>query len=145
MASFKRIQIRPPVDADPVRGRLSNVTRQGEEQPQATAGSSKPGTAELWIAGTRQVASLPALDHRRALTIGRDPSAAIQLDDRYASRIHARIRWDARDGRHVITDAGSGNGTYVNGVRISGPVDLLDGTRIRIGRTNLVYRRGRQS
>ena len=51
---------------------------------------------------------------RAVLRIGRDPANEIVVDDLLASRHHAEIRPDA-DGRWVITDLGSHNGTHVNG------------------------------
>jgi adenylate cyclase len=53
----------------------------------------------------------------RALVIGRDTSCDVRLDGRRVSRRHCHI--DHReDGALMMVDAGSHNGTYVNGVRI---------------------------
>ena len=50
---------------------------------------------------------------------------------RQVSRNHAEIR---RDGdRFVIVDAGSVNGTFVNGHRLTGPASLSPGDSIRLG------------
>jgi pSer/pThr/pTyr-binding forkhead associated (FHA) protein len=45
--------------------------------------------------------------------LGRDPSADIVVPDPRVSRSHARFTW--RDGRCFVADAGSKNGTFVNG------------------------------
>ena len=52
------------------------------------------------------------------------------------SRLHARVYLDA-DGGLTIEDAGSTNGTFVHGMRITGPVPLSPGDVIRMGRTEL--------
>ena len=68
--------------------------------------------------------------------IGRDPAAAIRLDDSGVSRKHASIS-RRPDGGHLITDLGSLNGTFVNGLRVrSAP--LSDGDRLQIGTTTVL-------
>jgi two-component system cell cycle response regulator len=70
------------------------------------------------------------LDGPEAL-IGRSPEAQVCLRDGTLSRHHARIR--SVDGRFVIEDLGSTNGTYVDGQRVQAPVPLQDGARITLG------------
>src|SRR5437763_16108083 len=70
-----------------------------------------------------------------SVTVGRDPSSAIPIDDPEASRQHASIT--ARGGGAVVDDLGSTNGTLVNDVRIEGPREIGPGDRIRIGTTVL--------
>jgi pSer/pThr/pTyr-binding forkhead associated (FHA) protein len=65
----------------------------------------------------------------------------VRLNDSSVSRIHARIYWDTTIGAHRIDDCGSANGTFVNQVRIRGPVQLADGMTIRVGSTKLRYSR----
>lgn len=65
------------------------------------------------------------------LTLGRAAQADLPVDDRGASRLHARIA-RRQDGAWTVTDLGSTNGTYVNGVRVRSAV-LRDGDEIRIG------------
>ena len=69
--------------------------------------------------------------------IGRRAPAHISLNDDGVSRSHARVMH--RDGCYEIEDAGSTNGTYVDGVRIQGRVPLQDGSRIQIGKTALRF------
>src|SRR5690349_9958721 len=69
---------------------------------------------------------------------GRDPAAAIPLDDPEASREHASIT--PREGGAVVEDLGSTNGTYVGDDRITGPRDIMPGDRIRIGTTVIELR-----
>ncbi len=64
------------------------------------------------------------------LTIGRGEKCRLILDDPEASRLHATIQH--RDGSFTIKDAGSANGTLVNGTRIiEAPVN--SGDTIEIG------------
>lgn len=68
--------------------------------------------------------------------IGRRQTNEIALNDMSASRVHAYIVME--DGRHVVHDAKSLNGTYVNEERIMRKV-LCPGDRIKIGHSTLVY------
>lgn len=67
--------------------------------------------------------------------IGREAGNEIRLADRRVSRHHAILE---RVGHgYLITDQGSSNGTYVNGVRISQPTPLHSGDTVTIGDTQL--------
>jgi predicted component of type VI protein secretion system len=66
----------------------------------------------------------------RALNIGRAPDNDLHLDHLAVSDHHARLFPD--DGRIVIEDLGSLNGTFVNDQRISRTA-LRDGDNIQIG------------
>ena len=64
--------------------------------------------------------------------IGRDPACEVALRDPGISRAHARMV--LKGTRYVLVDAGSSNGTFVNGVRIS-EADIEAGDQIRVGNT----------
>ena len=70
------------------------------------------------------------------LTIGRSESADIKIDGDFISRIHARILRIGMDT--VLEDAGSRNGTWVNGDGIERHV-LRHGDLIRIGSGNFRF------
>jgi hypothetical protein len=73
-----------------------------------------------------------------AVTVGRGDQNTIAIDgDEFASARHARIE-PRRDGVWV-TDVGSTNGTYVNGVRIDRPRKLVAGDVVRAGETELRF------
>jgi hypothetical protein len=73
-----------------------------------------------------------------ALTVGRGGDNDLPLDgDEYASSRHARFE-PRRDGVYV-EDVGSTNGTYVNGIRLTGDRRLAPGDVVRIGETDLRF------
>ncbi|AXE37404.1 ATP-binding cassette domain-containing protein [Acidipropionibacterium virtanenii] len=75
-------------------------------------------------------------------TVGRDPNAAICIDDPLVSRAHAELR-PAGDGFDVV-DLRSSNGTWINSRRITRG-HLGPGDRLTVGRTSLVCRDGQLS
>ncbi|MBX7219680.1 MAG: SpoIIE family protein phosphatase [Blastocatellia bacterium] len=71
-------------------------------------------------------------------TIGRSSRNDVCLSDPFASRLHAEIRRE--DEFYFITDMGSANGTYHNGVRLNGTLPLNFGDVVRIGETKMHFR-----
>ncbi len=71
-----------------------------------------------------------------ALTLGRDASADVLLDDVSVSRHHAEIR--RGPSGYVLVDAGSLNGTYVNRSTVQ-RANLVDGDEIQIGLFKLLF------
>ncbi len=72
------------------------------------------------------------------LTIGRFAEGEGTLEaDIEISRQHARIAGEP-DGRFMIEDLGSTNGTYVNGRRLDRPTALEAGDRVELGASALV-------
>ena len=65
------------------------------------------------------------------ITIGRDASNDISVNDAEVSRRHARLTFQG--GKFVLEDLGSTNGTYVNGQRLTGPRVLKSGEVISLG------------
>jgi len=68
------------------------------------------------------------------LIIGRDPACDVALRDPGISRHHARL--ELKGNRYVLKDAGSANGTFINGLRITESA-LQTGDQIRVGNTVL--------
>jgi FHA domain len=74
------------------------------------------------------------------LLVGREGENDVPLArDEFSSSRHARFE-PRRDGVYV-EDIGSTNGTFVNGVRLTGPKKLSSGDVIRIGETDLRFER----
>ena len=69
------------------------------------------------------------------LTVGREQGAGLVIDDGCVSRLHARFLDE--NGAIVVEDLGSSNGTFVNGERISAPVELGAGDEVQVGGTVL--------
>ena len=62
----------------------------------------------------------------------------MRIDSPGVSRRHARIV--VNEGRAVLEDLGSKNGTYLKEERLDRPSVLEDGDAFRLGRLLLVYR-----
>ena len=75
---------------------------------------------------------------KRTWTIGRSPDNSIVLPDRWASRNHAQLR-ATETGEFYLIDLGSGNGSVVNGERVTMPVSLKNGDLITIGHSQLEF------
>ena len=75
---------------------------------------------------------------RPVLRIGRMRENDLPLDDLAVSRFHARLHLDA--GRVFLEDGGSENGSWINGRRVRGRVELAPGDRIAIGKHELRVR-----
>jgi pSer/pThr/pTyr-binding forkhead associated (FHA) protein len=108
----------------------------GEEEAMVTLVEVPHGTGALVVkrgpnVGARYLLEAPVT---RA---GRHPESDIFLDDITVSRRHAELRRGA-DGKVVIRDVGSLNGTYVNRERIEEQV-LSAGDEVQIGKFKLVY------
>ena len=94
---------------------------------------TKPGAGLVVIRSETQAGL--NLDVRDSLVIGRSEEADIQIEDAYASEFHVRLVNDT--GTLSLHDLGSTNGTYVNGRRVTGPLDLNTGDAVHIGKTVL--------
>jgi pSer/pThr/pTyr-binding forkhead associated (FHA) protein len=77
------------------------------------------------------------VDVNDGITIGRSPTADIQIDDPFASSAHARIF--SRGQFMYIEDMGSTNGTFLNGRQLRKPEQLKVADSIRIGDTEYRY------
>ncbi|HEY0003224.1 MAG TPA: SpoIIE family protein phosphatase [Pyrinomonadaceae bacterium] len=74
---------------------------------------------------------------RLRITVGRSARNDLCIPDPFASRVHAEVR---REGDHyVLQDLGSANGTLFNGDPVDGPMPLVNGDRIQIGETELIF------
>ena len=99
------------------------------------AGDMTPsqGTATLTLPDGRRV----VLD-RDKVTLGRLPECELAVADPNVSRRHAEVR-RGPDGTWLVADAGSTNGTKVNGVKISEARKLEDGDEITVGSTTVRF------
>lgn len=84
--------------------------------------------------GTEARLRLKTITHASPITIGRDQTADISLEDPQASRVNCAIRY--WDDIFVIRDMNSSNGTFLNGQKIE-VAKLSPGDVIRIGSTEI--------
>jgi pSer/pThr/pTyr-binding forkhead associated (FHA) protein len=101
----------------------------------APHGDLEPGQALLVVKRGPNAGSKFLID-RDVTTAGRYPESDIFLDDVTVSRRHAEIRRD--EGRFLIKDVGSLNGTYVNLQRVD-EAQLADGDELQIGKFKLTF------
>lgn len=70
-------------------------------------------------------------------TLGRDEACDIVIEgDEMVSSTHAVLLW--RNGRAIVDDEKSQNGTYLNGADVMEKTDVKDGDVLRLGRTRLM-------
>jgi hypothetical protein len=107
-----------------------------------------PGTyGAMPAAPTRQPSRLqPVLDidgqryslNAPSVVLGRSSDADILIDDTGVSRRHLEVR--TGPGTAQAIDLGSTNGSYVNGRKVVGSSELMDGSTITMGRTKITFR-----
>jgi hypothetical protein len=87
--------------------------------------------------GTQHIFSLAG--RSQSMTLGRRDEADISIPwDPEMSRLHAEL--ELRAGEWTVADDGlSQNGTWVNGLRLSGRRRLADGDLLRVGRTIFAF------
>jgi DNA-binding winged helix-turn-helix (wHTH) protein len=64
-------------------------------------------------------------------TFGRSETCDIMIPSPTVSRVHAQI--ELQHNRYILSDAGSSNGTYVNGQRLDEPAQLSTNDEIWLG------------
>jgi uncharacterized RDD family membrane protein YckC len=72
--------------------------------------------------------------------LGRSRKCQLTLADPAASRRHARLT--VEEGRLWVEDLSSSNGTFVNGRRVTGVVELRDGDWLAVGQTEMMVLMG---
>jgi FHA domain-containing protein len=123
------------------RSSFRDLKRTAAPAPDATGFHAAPSYAEVqggvdaWLIAERGggLTRDERFDLLGGLSIGRSKDADIQIEDRYASSIHARLF--SREGRHFVEDMKSTNGTLLNGSALHGEAELVDGDTIQIGDT----------
>ncbi|MCB9436922.1 MAG: FHA domain-containing protein [Anaerolineales bacterium] len=71
------------------------------------------------------------------ITIGRDATNEVSINDPEVSRHHCRLTRAA--GGFTIEDLGSTNGTFINGQRVTGARPLTSGVQIGLGETVVLH------
>ena len=102
-----------------------------------TMRTASPRTVEYNLALLTDYKTAEIVFGERQIYLGRKETNDFVLNDDSASRIHAYIAYERH--RHILYDAGSLNGTFVNKKPVSRR-ELKDGDKILIGRTTLTYK-----
>jgi DNA-binding NtrC family response regulator len=97
-------------------------------------GERVPGVVVVFSGGAPSARFLPL--ESGALVLGRREGSTGKLDDGRVSRRHARV--ELRDGRWIVTDLSSQNGTVVDGELAAAHVPTVMHCVIRMGDTLLV-------
>jgi pSer/pThr/pTyr-binding forkhead associated (FHA) protein len=110
-----------------------------EEELEARAEAERLGERFLVYSDEDGRQVIHRLAEGRAVTIGRRPEADVSVPwDPEMSRVHAEL--EVRAGEWTISDDGlSQNGTWVNGLRLTGRRRLGDGDLLRVGRTLFTF------
>lgn len=137
--------VRVSFTRDPeLKAGIFEVQSRTEKSSEPSAAAPRPQQPS---APARQPAQLqPVLDidgqryslNAASVVLGRSSDADIMVDDTGVSRRHLEIR--SGNGRTRAVDLGSTNGSYVNGQKINGEIDLTDGATISMGRTKITFR-----
>jgi hypothetical protein len=109
------------------------------DELEAFPGEEPAGPERAWLVaqGGGGIEAGESFEVGRGLTIGRSGDSAIKIDDSFASGRHARVQ--LRGGMAQLEDLRSTNGTYLNGQRVEGEIDLRPGDVIRIGDAEFRY------
>jgi len=75
---------------------------------------------------------------QESIVVGRDDGADILIDNPSVSRRHAEICLDDQ-GRWIVRDLGSSNGTFLRDGRIEGPQVLALGDEIGFGKFSILF------
>jgi hypothetical protein len=119
----------PSAPSAPAAGKPSRADRRAAKR-QSTTGASRVVVVDGPLAGTSiALSSLP-------ISIGRAADSTIILaDDDYVSNHHARLV--PQGETWLVEDTGSTNGTFLGEAKVTAPVVIPIGGRIRVGRTVL--------
>lgn len=127
---------RPADDPVTVTFQLDDPTTDAVEDEVAFDLGDMPVDGGLLIAVRGPIAGARLALTKDTTTAGRHPKSDLFLDDITVSRRHAEF---VRTGEgFVLRDAGSLNGTYLNGERVE-EAPLANGDEVQIGRYKLAF------
>ena len=103
-----------------------------EDTPSPRPEAERPFVYRLqWDGGTVALAE-------GEYVLGRHSDSVVPIDTDTVSRRHARLR--IAEGKAVLDDLGSHNGTFAHGDRLGGPTVLADGDAFKMGSVGFVFR-----
>ena len=98
----------------------------------------------MWILRSHEPAVAFRLLPGDIRTIGRATGAQFVVEAPLVSRVHCRLTC-AADGRLLVEDLGSTNGTYVDQRRVEGTVPLAPGATLTVGRVGFAVTRAEET
>jgi hypothetical protein len=110
------------------------VVRYITENEEETIHEPAPGAYLTLLVENRQSQTFPI---RGTVHLGRDKTNSVVVADQKVSRHHAVLTPVGE--AFVLTDQGSANGTYLNGVLISQPTRLKSHDKVTIGDTTFLF------
>lgn len=132
-----------PEGAQELTGVLGlRVASEGDSKPlplvdeRSVSGLPPGGAVLLALRGPNEGARIVLDPANGVVTVGRSPEAVLFFDDVTVSRRHAEFR--PQDGRWILHDIGSLNGSYVNRHRIETQV-LTGGDEVQIGKYRFAF------
>lgn len=96
-----------------------------------TQGERAPGDLLVMEPGETRMEPGERIPLLSTTSVGRDPGNDIVLDDTFISAEHAKVTWNGKGW--VLTDAGSTNGTRLNGKDVRRPVVVKPGDVVEFG------------
>lgn len=122
-------------DTDPKARLIRTVPRVGYAFVAPVVDEQQPGGPRL--AGTFVAEDREYFIPEGETLVGRGTECGVRLPSARVSRVHARVHADARGV--AVEDAGSKNGTWVNGERQQGPTILSEGDEVAFGTYQVVF------
>ena len=125
------VEIKPPAGA---AGFVAAPKRKAKRKARPPRPSGRKAAPKLVVVepAAQKGKSYPLADE---LTVGRAAGCHITVDDTYVSQNHSRVF--RQNGRLMVEDLGSTNGTYLNGTKVSGSMVMQRGDRLKVGNTVL--------
>ncbi len=125
-----------------VGGPLREATTVGSGAPPAPLPAAGISGWELAVVSGPDAGTSVSLLTAGDLTVGRDPTATLVLEDQSASRRHARffLQGEGSPVAWTVEDLGSTHGTFLGGDKVNGPVAVPPETPIEIGSSVLELR-----
>ena len=108
---------------------LWTLWRDLKQQDEVLASRRLPPIQIMLADGSQRRFSTPEV------TIGRDPTSEMALDDPTVSNLHARLSY--HHGQWWLEDLHSTNGTFLNGEEVSTPLVVTAGDVVRCGQVEI--------
>jgi DNA-binding NtrC family response regulator len=118
---------------------VTDTVRNGEDSVAASSRRDEPALCIVYSPDSQQVGRRWVLDRVQTVFIGRNTEGGLSVSDERMSKLHLLIA--ATGSELTCADAGSTNGTFVNGLA-TGSVTLRHGDVLRAGDTLFVVSQG---